>query len=74
MLWSHLHCARTYDRCAGISDKEVITVSQGYAYLGGGLKIKSCFGSISKGQMIQFDHESNAEYERMTEVMDSSWF
>lgn len=50
VLRSHLHCARTYGRCAGISDKEVITVSQGYAYSGGGLKIKSGFGYIYKGQ------------------------
>lgn len=50
MVWYHWHCARTYGRCAGISDKEVVTVAQGYAYSGGDLKIKSGFGSISVGQ------------------------
>lgn len=38
------------------------------------LKIKSDSGSISKGQTTQFGNESNAGYERVTEVKDTDWF
>lgn len=45
--WSDLPCAMAYGCCAEVSDKEVITASQGYSDGSGGEKAKSGFGSDS---------------------------